>query len=81
MDFNLVSIVARFDVMAYDFLYDADNQPAISEISYTFGAAHGSKISECPGYWDDQLTWHNQLIDSAYFILSQIINTSSLKQP
>ena len=69
-----------FDSMAYDFLYDEDKEPVIVEISYVFGSMHGSKISECPGYWDGQLNWHEKPMNVSYCILCAIL-TSDLKMP
>ena len=41
--------------LAYDFIFDKNNNPLIVEVSFGF-------ISEvydpCPGYWDRELKWH-----------------------
>ncbi|MFH1413974.1 MAG: hypothetical protein ABIG56_03930 [Candidatus Omnitrophota bacterium] len=48
-----VSALLKCQCMAYDFLY-LDNQPVISEISYTF---LDSAVHKCPGYWQPDLKW------------------------
>ena len=42
-------------VGAYDFVFDQYNNPLIVEVSYGY-----SKLAydPCPGYWDEQLNWH-----------------------
>jgi glutathione synthase/RimK-type ligase-like ATP-grasp enzyme len=49
-----ISKQAGFQSMAYDFLYK-NSRPVITEMSYTY--PHQSYY-DCPGHWDDQLTWH-----------------------
>jgi len=41
--------------IAFDFIFDAEHNPLITEISYGF-AAEG--YDPCEGYWDKDLTWH-----------------------
>ncbi|MEN9571753.1 MAG: hypothetical protein RL172_2984 [Bacteroidota bacterium] len=41
--------------IAYDFVFDGNQQPLIVEISYGFMA---KGYDPCPGYWDNQLQWH-----------------------
>jgi len=58
----------NFETMAYDFIYDENKEPKICEISYCFDHRI---VRDCPGYWDEKLSWnegHNwpqyyQLID------------------
>jgi len=77
-----ISQTFGFDSMAYDFLYDENNQPAIGEISYIFGSMnHESKISKCPGYWDDKMNWNEALTDVAYCILSALLPERNLQIP
>jgi glutathione synthase/RimK-type ligase-like ATP-grasp enzyme len=42
--------------LAYDFVFDVNNNPLIVEISYCFTM---QVYVDCPGYWDDSLVWHN----------------------
>lgn len=44
-----------FTTMAYDFIYDKDKRPNINEISYCFV---DTIVRQCPGYWDEELNWH-----------------------
>ena len=41
--------------MSYDFVFDANCNPLIVEISYGFSMRG---YMPCPGYWDNQLDWH-----------------------
>lgn len=41
--------------IAYDFVFDKDNNPLIVEISYGYEAPAYDK---CEGYWDKDLNWH-----------------------
>lgn len=50
-----VSLTNGFQSMAYDFLLKSQDEPVISEISYGYV---DKAVYECPGYWDDQLDWH-----------------------
>ena len=45
----------NFETMAYDFIYDENRQPKICEISYCFV---DRVVRDCPGYWDENLSWH-----------------------
>ena len=46
--------------LAYDFIYDINNNPLIVEISYGFSI---SGYINCPGYWDSSLEWHEGAFD------------------
>jgi glutathione synthase/RimK-type ligase-like ATP-grasp enzyme len=41
--------------MAFDFVLAANQRPMIVEVSYCYIPA---LVYQCPGHWDDQLTWH-----------------------
>ncbi|HKK89122.1 MAG TPA: hypothetical protein VJ917_09750 [Saprospiraceae bacterium] len=41
--------------VAFDFVFDKNNQPLIVEISYGFV---GPVYDPCPGYWTPDLVWH-----------------------
>lgn len=45
----------RSSSIAFDFIFDKDNQPLIVEISYGFSV---EAYNKCPGYWDKQLNWY-----------------------
>lgn len=42
--------------IAYDFVFDGDNNPLIVEISYGYSV---SAYDKCEGYWDSDMNWHN----------------------
>lgn len=62
--------------VAYDFVFDADNQPLIVEISYGFVAP---VYDPCPGYWDEELHWHEGRFNpQAWMIESlQVVNAKA----
>lgn len=41
--------------IAYDFVFDADNNPLIVEISYGYA---GPAYKKCEGYWTEDMEWH-----------------------
>lgn len=41
--------------VAYDYVLGPNNKPLLIEISYGFA---NSGYDDCPGYWDEQLNWH-----------------------
>lgn len=42
--------------MAYDFMYD-NEKIVINEMSYCYAS---SAVSQCNGYWDSNLNWHDK---------------------
>jgi glutathione synthase/RimK-type ligase-like ATP-grasp enzyme len=66
-----------FQSMAYDFLLDND-KPAFCEISYTY---QDKAIHSCPGYWDNELKWHEGNFWPQYFHLVDLLYNNDLKQP
>lgn len=65
-----VSDKLKTQCTAYDFIFDANNNPLLVEISYGF-------IKEvyypCPGYWDKNLKWHEgQFIHPTWQIEEEI---------
>ena len=56
--------------VAYDFVFDADQNPLIVEINYGF--AHQPYLN-CPGYWDNDLTWHEGKFYQVNWILEDLI--------
>jgi hypothetical protein len=45
----------KIQIGVFDFIFDENNNPLIVEISY--GYAHEA-YDNCPGYWDENLNWH-----------------------
>jgi hypothetical protein len=58
--------------MAYDFIMDERNEPLMVEMSYCFSY---EAYEHCPGYWDDQLVWHEMTFKPLYFIVEDFINS------
>lgn len=57
--------------VAYDFVFNKENQPLIVEINYGFD--HKAYFP-CPGYWDRQLSWHEGKFNSAEWIIEGLLN-------
>ncbi len=71
-----ISHRCNFQSMAYDFLYDGTT-PKICEISYTY---QDLAVYNCPGFWDDQLVWHEGHYMPQLFILEDLLGLK-LNQP
>lgn len=56
--------------VAYDFIFDRNNNPLIVELSYGY-AMHG--YDQCPGFWDEQLIWHTGTVNPQYWQLENLI--------
>lgn len=56
--------------IAFDFVMDANAEPLITEINYGYFA---SAVYNCPGYWDDQLQWHEGHVWPTDIMLIDII--------
>lgn len=50
-----VSKKLNFDCVAFDFVFNEKNEPLIVEVSYGFAI---EAYDACPGYWSDDLNWH-----------------------
>ena len=66
----------NFRTMAYDFIYGEDKKPYINEISYCFVDLI---VQSCPGYWDENLVWHEGRNWPQYYQLSDFIQMDDLK--
>ncbi len=73
-----VSKKMHFQTMAYDFLFNPDDEPQFSEISYTY---LDTAIYNCPGYWDSNLNWHDGHFWPQYCQLVDALSLPYLKQP
>jgi glutathione synthase/RimK-type ligase-like ATP-grasp enzyme len=71
-----ISKKLNFNTMAYDFIYNEDKIPYINEISYCF---IDWIVQSCPGYWDDNLLWHNGHNWPQYCQLSDFLLIDDLK--
>lgn len=76
--FDLECIKIAFDItqklglqsVAFDFIWDKDI-PKIVEISYCF--IMGSFYDTCPGYWDNDLVWHQKEVNPQYFMMEDFL--------
>ena len=71
-----ISNKLNFNTMAYDFMYEEDKNPCISEISYCF--PHWA-FQSCQGYWDESLTFHPGHNLPQYFQLIDFLQINDLK--
>lgn len=60
--------------IAYDFIFDQNDNPLIVEISYGFSVL---AYDNCPGYWDEQLSWHEGAFNPQFWMIENIIEKSS----
>ncbi|HEY5370810.1 MAG TPA: hypothetical protein VIJ75_17630 [Hanamia sp.] len=56
--------------VAFDFVI-LNNEPKIVEISYCY--TMGPAYDDCPGYWDSNLIWHDQIVNPQYFIIEDFL--------
>lgn len=56
--------------MAYDFIFDINENPLIVEISYHFAS---KATDNCEGYWDSNLNWHDIKVNPQNEIIDNII--------
>jgi len=73
-----VSQALKFQSMAYDFLFDPDNQPQFCEVSYTFLSR---AIYNCSGYFDRNLSWHEGHYWPEHLHLIDALGLPDLKAP
>jgi hypothetical protein len=73
-----VSKQMGFQSMAYDFLYNENNEPEFCEVSYTYVS---KAVYDCPGYWDCEMNWHDGHYWPEYLHLVDALNVSDFKMP
>lgn len=61
--------------IAYDFVFDKNNNPLIVEISYGFDV---EAYNACPGYWSSNLNWHEGKFYPQKWMVDGLVN--SLKE-
>ena len=71
-----ISKKLNFNTMAYDFIFDEDKKPYINEISYCFV---DWVVQSCPGFWDENLSWHIGQNWPQYYQLSDFLLINDLK--
>lgn len=58
--------------IAFDFVFDENNEPLIVEISYGFIEY---VYDPCPGYWDNKLNWYEGSFDPYGWMIEEILNS------
>jgi hypothetical protein len=56
--------------IAFDFIWESQ-EPKIIEMSYCF--IMGAFYDDCPGYWDNNLNWHEKKVNPQYFMIEDFI--------
>lgn len=62
----------NFNAMGYDFIYDENKNPIINEFGYCFA---DYVVHESPGYWDENLLWHEERNWPQYYQLIDFLQT------
>lgn len=57
--------------LAYDFVFMEDGAPRVVEISYAFSQ---NSYLDCPGYWDQDLVWHEAKCVPERMMLEAFLN-------
>ena len=57
-------------VVAFDYVFDFDNNPLIVEISYGYAT---EVYDQCAGYWDKELNFHEEKFDSCEWMVDLVI--------
>ena len=60
--------------IAYDFIFDENNEPFIVEISFGFGV---EAYDPCPGYWDSELNFHEGKFNPQFWMIEDLIQSIS----
>lgn len=58
--------------IAFDYVFDENNNPLIVEISYGFDV---KAYDPCPGYWDSSLKWHEGKFNPQEWIIENILES------
>jgi glutathione synthase/RimK-type ligase-like ATP-grasp enzyme len=58
--------------IAFDYVFDENNNPLIVEISYGFDV---KAYDPCPGYWDSTLNWHEGKFNPQEWIIENILES------
>ncbi|EIM77264.1 hypothetical protein A3SI_06744 [Nitritalea halalkaliphila LW7] len=60
----------NLQIGAFDFVFDAQNNPLVIELSYGFVS---EVYDPCPGYWDESLTWHEGTTTKEDFMVEVVL--------
>jgi len=67
-----------FQTMSYDFLLDKNGKHKIIEMCHLFA---DWAVYKCPGYWDEELIWHEGHFWPQYCELINLLGRDDLQQP
>lgn len=78
-DINIDAIRIAFNIskklklqsVAFDFVLDVNSYPLVVEMSYGFGT---EGISKSPGFWTDDLIWHEGRFNPQEWMIENLIN-------
>lgn len=59
--------------IAFDFVFNKNNEPLIVEISYGFAQ---KAYDECPGYWDRELRFHQEMIHPQWWMVDLLLKNN-----
>lgn len=84
MQFDLRCISIAFNVseklrsqcIAYDFVFDKQNNPLIVEISYGFSVP---AYDDCEGFWDSDLNWHEGQFNPQEWMIEDVLKNIRAK--
>jgi hypothetical protein len=62
--------------LAYDYVFDTGN-PKVVEVSYAF-ARKG--YLPCPGYWDQNLNWHEGEFTPEHFMIENFVEVIKMNK-
>jgi glutathione synthase/RimK-type ligase-like ATP-grasp enzyme len=74
-----ISQLFGFQSMAYDFIYDENQNPLLIEISYTYGEPDYPDFND--GYWDTDMVWHDGYFRTRELIMEDLLHLPDLKMP
>lgn len=60
--------------LAFDFVFDAEGKASIVEISFGFAML---AYDSCPGYWTEDLNWHNGPFNPQNWMIEDLISSVS----
>ncbi len=60
--------------LAFDYVFDSHG-PLLVEMSYAFPSFPKSLCRDCPGYWDEQLGWHEGKFYPEWFMIEDFIRS------
>ncbi len=69
----------KFQTMAYDFIYDKNEEPRIIEMSYMYGQPGFPDFMN--GYWDNNLKWIEGRFWPQFFELKDLLGLEKLQCP